>query len=202
MSAWTTCSFYFIRRKLFIGNYQLGPNQKKPNKNGDDLVNESIRFPQVLVIGPEGQQLGLMGKRQAMEIAYEKGLDLLCVAPNANPPVCKILDYGKYRFQAQKKAKEAKKNQKIVEIKEIQLTPQIGENDLQTKVKKAKEILTDGNKINVGVRFRGRQLAHKEVGEDVINRFILAVSELGTVEKDPALDGRWIKAVIGPKIKK
>ncbi|MEG0034002.1 MAG: translation initiation factor IF-3 [Bacilli bacterium] len=161
-----------------------------------------MRFPQVLVIGPDGQQLGVMGRRAAIEKAYEFDLDLLCVAPTATPPVCKIVDYGKFHFQAQKKAKEAKKNQKIVELKEIQLTPQIGENDLQTKVKKGKEILTDGNKIKVGVRFRGRQLAHKEVGEEVIKKFISEVSELGAVEKEPILDGKWITAVIGPKIKK
>lgn len=143
-----------------------------------------------------------MSRFEAFKKAEEYELDLLCVAPNANPPVCKIVNYGKYRFESQKKAKEAKKNQKIIEIKEIQLTPQIGEHDIQTKVKAAIRFLSDGNKIKVGVRFRGRQLSHVEVGEDVLKKFISYVTDYATVEKAPSLDGKWLTCVLASKTKK
>lgn len=142
-----------------------------------------------------------MNRRQALEKAFEYSLDILCVAPNANPPVCKILDYGKYRFQAQKKAKEAKKKQHIIEIKEVQLTPQIGENDLKIKARKATEFFQDGNKVKAVVRFRGRQLAHQEVGEEVLNKFISYVEEFAVVEKQPVLEGKLLTAILGPKKK-
>ena len=143
-----------------------------------------------------------MSRFNALNKAEEYELDLLCVAPNANPPVCKIINYGKYRFESQKKAKEAKKNQKIIEIKEIQLTPTIGEHDIQTKVKAAIRFLNDGNKIKVGVRFRGRQLSHVEVGEEVLNKFIDYVKEYSVIEKAPSLDGKWLTCVLASKIKK
>lgn len=143
-----------------------------------------------------------MSRFDAFKKAEEYDLDILCVAPNANPPVCKILNYGKYRFEAQKKAKEAKKNQKVIEIKEIQLSPQIGEHDVQTRVKAAIRFLNDGNKIKLGVRYRGRQLSHVEVGEDVLNKFIESVSEYAVVEKAPALEGKWLTCVLASKVKK
>lgn len=142
-----------------------------------------------------------MSRNKALETAYEYSLDIICVAPNANPPVCKILDYGKYRFQAQKKAKEAKKKQHIIEIKEVQLTPQIGENDLKIKAKKATEFLQDGNKVKVVVRYRGRQLAHQEVGVEVLNKFISYVDEFAVVEKPSVLEGKFLTTVLGPKKK-
>jgi translation initiation factor IF-3 len=143
-----------------------------------------------------------MSRFDAFKKAEEYDLDILCVAPNANPPVCKILNYGKYRFEAQKKAKEAKKNQKVIEIKEIQLSPQIGEHDVQTRVKAAIRFLNDGNKIKLGVRYRGRQLSHVEVGEEVLNKFIESVSEYAVVEKAPALEGKWLTCVLASKVKK
>ena len=172
---------------------QNSKNQNRPknDKFSGDLVNEKIHFKEVLVIGPDGESLGKMSRFNALNKAEEYELDLLCVAPNANPPVCKIINYGKYRFESQKKAKEAKKNQKIIEIKEIQLTPTIGEHDIQTKVKAAIRFLNDGNKIKVGVRFRGRQLSHVEVGEEVLNKFIDYVKEYSVIEKAPSLDGKW-----------
>lgn len=183
---------------------QNSKNQNRPknDKFNGDLVNEKIHFKEVLVIGPDGQSLGKMSRFNALNKADEYDLDLLCVAPNANPPVCKIINYGKYRFESQKKAKEAKKNQKIIEIKEIQLTPTIGEHDIQTKVKAAIRFLNDGNKIKVGVRFRGRQLSHVEVGEDVLNKFIDYVKEYSVIEKAPSLDGKWLTCVLASKIKK
>ena len=183
---------------------QNSKNQNRPknDKFSVDLVNEKIHFKEVLVIGPDGESLGKMSRFNALNKAEEYELDLLCVAPNANPPVCKIINYGKYRFESQKKAKEAKKNQKIIEIKEIQLTPTIGEHDIQTKVKAAIRFLNDGNKIKVGVRFRGRQLSHVEVGEDVLNKFIDYVKEYSVIEKAPSLDGKWLTCVLASKIKK
>lgn len=177
-------------------------NRSKNDKFSGDLVNEKIHFKEVLVIGPDGESLGKMSRFNALNKAEEYELDLLCVAPNANPPVCKIINYGKYRFESQKKAKEAKKNQKIIEIKEIQLTPTIGEHDIQTKVKAAIRFLNDGNKIKVGVRFRGRQLSHVEVGEEVLNKFIDYVKEYSVIEKAPSLDGKWLTCVLASKIKK
>lgn len=140
-----------------------------------------------------------MTRRQALDKAYEKELDLLCVAPKANPPVCKIIDYGKYRFQNQKKAKEAKKKQHVIEIKEIQLTPQIGMHDLEIKAKKAKEFFEEGNKVRVVVRFRGRQLSHTEVGEEVLQKFITIVQEYSQIEKQPVLEGRNLTVVLSAK---
>lgn len=183
---------------------QNSKNQNRPknDKFSGDLVNEKIHFKEVLVIGPDGESLGKMSRFNALNKAEEYELDLLCVAPNANPPVCKIINYGKYRFESQKKAKEVKKNQKIIEVKEIQLTPTIGEHDIQTKVKAAIRFLNDGNKIKVGVRFRGRQLSHVEVGEEVLNKFIDYVKEYSVIEKAPSLDGKWLTCVLASKIKK
>lgn len=179
----------------------MDKSTKKDRYNGD-IVNEKIRFPEVLVIGPNGESLGKMKRFEAIKKAEEFELDLLCVAPQANPPVCKIVNYGKYRFEAQKKAKEAKKNQKIIEIKEIQLTPQIGQHDIETKVKAAINFFEDGNKVKVGVRFKGRQMSHPEVGEDALNRFLDCVKDYCNIEKKPVLDGKWLTCVLSSKTKK
>lgn len=176
--------------------------QNKKDRYNGDLVNEKIRFPEVLVIGPDGESLGKMPRIDAYRKAESYELDLLCVAPQANPPVCKIINYGKYRFDAQKKAKEAKKNQKIIELKEIQLTPQIGQHDIETKVKAAIKFLEDGNKVKVGVRFKGRQMAHPEVGNETLNKFLEYVTDYATIEKKPVLDGRWLTCVLSSKVKK
>lgn len=179
----------------------MDKSSKKDRYNGD-IVNERIRFPEVLVIGPNGESLGKMSRFEAYKKAEEYDLDLLCVAPQGKPPVCKIINYGKYRFEAQKKAKEAKKNQKIIEIKEVQLSPQIGQHDIETKVKAAIKFLEDGNKVKVGVRFKGRQMSHPEVGDEVLNKFLEYVKDYAVVEKKPVLDGRWLTCVLSSKIKK
>jgi translation initiation factor IF-3 len=173
--------------------------QKGKNKDNQELLNSAVRFPQVRLIGPDGEQLGTMSSREAQFKANELDLDLLCVAPNATPPVCKLLNYNKYRYEQQKKAKLAKKNQKIVEVKEIQLTPQIGFHDMETKARNAIKFFQDGNKVKVGVRFRGRQMAHQEVGQETINKFIELVAEYSQIEKAPSLDGRWLIAILAPK---
>ncbi len=174
-----------------------------PEKN-TDLVNERVRFSEVLLIGPQGEQLGVMSSKEAYYKAMSYNLDLLCVAPGGKPPVCKILDYGKHRFETQKKNRESKRTQalRVVELKEVQLTPQIGENDLNTKAKHAKKFLLEGDKVKVRVRYRGRQLAHIEVGEEVINKFIALVEEYSTIEKPPQMEGRWLNAILASKIKK
>lgn len=174
---------------------------KKPNKDNKDLVNDAIRFPLVLLIGPSGEQLGKMSAREAQLKANSMELDLLCVAPGANPPVCKIINYSRYRFEQQKKAKEARKNQKVVDVKEVQLTPQIGLHDLQTKARHATRFLQEGNKVKVGVRFRGRQMAHVDVGQQTLDNFIALVEEFATIEKPAAMEGRWLFAVLAPKRK-
>ena len=193
--------FFDKKELIFIVTNNFSGNSKKPNNQNKDLVNELVRFPTVLLIGPTGEQLGTMSSREAQLKANEYDLDLLCVAPNAQPPVCKIINYGKYRFEQQKKAKEAKKNQHVVEIKEIQLTPQIGAHDMETKGRAAIKFLQDGNKVKVGVRFRGRQMTHLEVGQEVMDKFIASLSEYCTIEKPSSMDGRWMIAVLAPKRK-
>lgn len=175
-------------------------NGQRPNQQ-KDLVNELIRFPQVRLIGPEGEQLGVMSSREAQLEANKYNLDLLCVAPNATPPVCKIINYGKYRYEQQKKAKENRKNQVKIEVKEIQLTPQIGIHDMETKARAAVKFLADGNKIKVGVRFRGRQMTHLEVGEEALNKFIELLGDTVQIEKPAAMEGRWLITVLAPKRK-
>ena len=166
-----------------------------------DLVNENIRFKQVLVIGPEGEKLGVMFRREALEKAYDYNLDLYCVSPGAKIPVCKILDFGKYRFEAQKKAKEAKKNQHVTELKSIRLSPVIDKHDFETKIKHAQKWLTAGMKVKLDMRFRGRFITRLDVGREVMNKFINELSEIGTVEKRPKLEGKTMSVVIAPKKK-
>ena len=155
-----------------------------------------------MVIDPEGKPLGEMSRKNALQTAQQLNLDLLCVAPNAKIPVCKILDYGKYRFQQQKKQKEAKKNQTIIEVKEVQLSPVIGEHDLQTKLKHALRFLEAGNKVKVTMRFKGRQLSHMEVGQGIMDRFIELCKDKANVEKPAVLDKRTLIVILASKVKK
>jgi translation initiation factor IF-3 len=155
----------------------------------------------VLVIGPNGEQLGKMTSSAANELALHYSLDLYCVAPQAIPPVCKILNYGKLRFEQQKQDRLARKNHKASETKEIQLTPVIGEHDLETKARKAHEFLEDGNKVQVSVVFRGRQMSHKEVGEEVMKKFLSLETDVSIIEKTPYWEDKWYNAILGPKQK-
>lgn len=197
----TSCPFSCKEAK-FINNYPVkGPQQQRPNKSNSDLINERVRFQEVLLIGANGEQLGKMSSKAAYDIAVKSDLDLVCVAPNATPPVCKIMNYGKYRFEQQKKAKENKKKQHVIEIKEIQLTPQIGQHDVDTKARATRRFLEEGNKVKVGVRYRGRQMSHVEVGEDVMNKFIASLEDIATVEKAPFMEGKWLNAVLAAKRK-
>lgn len=175
------------------------PYTQKPVRDNDDLVNGAIRFHDVLVINQFGEPLGVKTRGEALRLAEEANLDLLCVAPMAKPPVCKILNYGKHRFEQQKKAKEAKKNQKIVEVKEVRFTPQTDTHDLEVKAKAAKSWLADGNKVKVTVRFRGRQMSHLDIGQETLNKFVELMQDSATVEKKSAMEGRQLFLTLAPK---
>ncbi|MCI6640311.1 MAG: translation initiation factor IF-3 [Pygmaiobacter massiliensis] len=153
-------------------------------------LNESIRDREIRLIGADGEQLGIMSTRDALALAGEKDLDLVKIAPTANPPVCKIMDYGKYRFEQQKKEKEARKNQKVVETKEIRLSLNIDTNDFNTKIGHALRFLKEGNKVKVSIRFRGREMAHTELGVEVMKRFAAAMEGQANIDKQPKLEGR------------
>ena len=174
---------------------------RKP-KQPDDLVNERVRFKEVLVIDQNGDQLGVKSSREALDIAYDANLDLVCVAPNAKPPVCRIMDFGKYRFEQQKKAREMKKNSKVVTLKETQLSVTIDTHDKNVKLKRTLKWLEEGNKVKVAIRFRGRQLAHVDLGKKVIDDFVEECAEVGQIEKPAKLEGRTLTAILAPKKKK
>ena len=165
----------------------------------DHQINEEIRDKELRVIGANGDQLGIMSSADALALAEEKELDLVKIAPNAVPPVCKIMDYGKFRFEQLKKEKEAKKNQKVVEIKEIRMSPSIDTNDLNTKIKNAMKFLKDGNRVKVTVRFRGREMAHTSLGETLLKQFGESCAEVATVEKGAKLEGRNMSMFLSPK---
>lgn len=163
------------------------------------MLNEQIRDKEVRVIDAGGEQLGIMPSKDALKLAIEKNLDLVKIAPHANPPVCRIMDYGKYRFEAAKKDKEARKNQNTISIKEIRLSPSTDDHDLNTKVNQAKKFLDKKDKVKVTVRFRGREVAYSSAGVAMLKKFADAVSELGTIDKQPKLEGRNMSMFITPK---
>ena len=167
----------------------------------EDLVNENIRFNEILVIGPDGDQLGVMSRDEALNTAYDMDLDLLCVAPNARPAVCKILDYGRYRFESQKKAKEAKRNQHTTEVKPLRLSPVIDTHDFETKLKQATKWLQNGMKVKIDMRFRGRLITRQEVGMKIMDKFITSLGDLCHIEKKPTLEGNTVSCVLAPKKK-
>lgn len=172
---------------------------KNRHKEPTDIVNEAIRDREVLVIGSDGTQLGVMSRRDALQKAYDEDLDLLCVAPNAQPPVCKIIDYGRYRFEQQKKEREAKKNQQTAEMKSLRVSPVIDQHDFDTKVKRAKEWLSDGQKVKIDMRFRGRMITRQEVGKQVLDKFTEQVSDDADVTKPPMLEGNTMSVTFSPK---
>lgn len=165
-------------------------------------INEQIRSKEVRVIDQEGEQLGIMTFKQAMTMAEERGLDLVEVAPQAKPPVCRLMDFGKYKYEQQKKAREAKKNQSVVSVKEIQLGLKIEDHDFFVKVKHARDFLEAKDKVKVRVKFRGREITHKELGEELLNRFIKETEDISKVENTPKMEGRNMILVLGPKAEK
>ncbi len=162
-------------------------------------INEEITDKEVRLIGSEGEQLGIMPAAEALRIAIEHGLDLVKIAPGSNPPVCRVMDYGKYRFEQTKKEKEAKKNQRIIEVKEIRMSPGIDTNDFNTKLKNAQKFLADGDRVKVSVRFRGREMAHTDIGEDLLRDFAAQCAEIANLDKAPKLEGRNMSVFLSPK---
>ena len=170
-----------------------------PIANAVHQINEEINDKEVRLIGDQGEQLGIMSAADALRIAEEKELDLVKIAPGSNPPVCKIMDYGKFRFDQMKKEKENRKNQRVVEIKEIRMSPGIDTNDLNTKMKSACKFLKEGNRVKVSVRFRGREMAHTNIGEQLLIQFAEGCSEVANMEKNPKLEGRFMFMFLSPK---
>ena len=156
----------------------------------DLMINEQIRDKEIRLIGANGEQLGIMSARDAQKQAMEAGLDLVKIAPTAKPPVCKIIDYGKYRYELAQKEKEAKRKQKTIEIKEVRLSPNIEENDLNTKVNNARTFLSKGNKVKVTLRFRGREMAHMYKSKHILDEFAESVADIAVIEKAPKVEGR------------
>jgi len=175
--------------------------QDNRNNNKGQRINEMIRVREVRLIDDEGNQKGIVPTLEALKLAKEKDLDLVEVSPNANPPVCKILDYGKYRFEQEKKLRESKKNQKVLKLKEIRMQPKIGPGDLDTKAKHVQEFLDEGDKVKVTIRFRGRELAHTELGYDVLNEVLKRLTSAYVMEKQPAMDGKTMSMTISAKAK-
>ncbi|HHU82201.1 MAG TPA: translation initiation factor IF-3 [Firmicutes bacterium] len=167
--------------------------------NSDLRINEAIRTREVRVVNTDGEQLGVLPIKEALRIAAEKDLDLVEVAPTAKPPVCKIMDYGKYRYEQSKREREARKRQKIVELKEIRLTPKIEDHDFQVKVKAAAKFLKEGDKVKVSVRFRGREIVHAELGRSLLLQLYEAVKDQATLERDPKVEGRNMVMILSAK---
>ncbi|BFT75184.1 MULTISPECIES: translation initiation factor IF-3 [Paenibacillus] len=163
------------------------------------MINDEIRVKEVRLIGADGEQLGITPIREALQIAQDANLDLVNVAPTAKPPVCRIMDYGKFRYETQKKEKEARKNQKIVDIKEIRLSATIDEHDFQTKLRNAIKFLGDGDKVKASVRFRGREIAHSEIGRRVLERLATETADISSQERAPKLEGRSMIMILTPK---
>jgi translation initiation factor IF-3 len=186
-SSWT--ARFFILEVLVIGKQEL-------------LINEEIRDKEIRVIDSDGSQLGILSAREAMQIAAEKNLDLVKIAPQATPPVCRIMDYGKYRFEQAKREKEAKKNQHVIETKEVRLSLNIDTNDFNTKLNRAKKFLEDGDKVKLSLRFRGREMTHTELGADLVRKFLDECAELGATDKPAKLEGRSLVVTINSKIQK
>lgn len=165
-------------------------------------INDDIRDKEVRLIDDEGNQLGIMSTEDAMKIAYEKDLDLVKIAPGSNPPVCKIMDYGKFRFEQSKRDKEARKNQHVVEIKEIRMSPKIDTNDFNVKLRNGQKFLNEGNRLKVTIRFRGREMAHTDIGANLLKKFAEECDEIAAMDKNPKLEGRHMSMFLSPKAQK
>ncbi len=167
--------------------------------NAVHQINEEITDKEIRLIGDEGEQLGIMSAEEALRIAAERELDLVKIAPGSVPPVCKVMDYGKFRFEQTKKEKEAKKNQRVIEIKEIRMSPGIGDNDFSTKLKNGQKFLNDGDRVKVSVRFRGRERAHTDIGLELLRDFAEKCAEIANMDKAPKLEGRNMSMFLSPK---
>ena len=185
------------------GRYSIINNRKVvPNNVNDDLYNEKIPFREVLVIDANGKQLGVKSRNEALDIAYRQNLDLLCVAPKARPAVCKVLNYGKYHFEQQKKEKEAKRKQHTVELKSLRLSPVVDTHDFESKLRQVRKWIEQGLKVKIDMRFRGRMMTRQDVGRQIMNDFLEQVKDIAVVEKKPALEGNVMSIVLAPQKKK
>ena len=168
----------------------------------DMMVNDGIRAREIRVIGSSGEQIGVKSKADALRLAETDSLDLVLVSPNANPPVARIMDYGKFRFEQQKREREARKNQKVVNVKEVRLRPSIDEHDFQTKFRNAKKFLENGDKVKASIRFKGRAITHKDIGRKVLDRLASDLTDIATIETHPKMDGRSMFLMLAPKTEK
>lgn len=169
-------------------------------ETGKDVnVNWQIRAPEVRVVGHDGKQIGILPLKEAMKLAEEQGLDLVEVAPQATPPVCRIMNYGKYKYQQSKKIQEAKKHQTVIQVKEVKIRPRTEEHDLQFKLRHAKRFLSEGNKVKVSMLFRGREIAHPEMGRELLDRIVAELKDLMVIEQAPRLEGRSMVMLLAPK---
>ena len=162
------------------------------------MINDEIKAGEVRLVGPDGEQLGIMDGESAKAYAYEHGVDLVMIAPQAVPPVCRAMDYGTYRYECEKREKEAKKKQQTIEVKEVQLSCRIDDHDFETKANRAIRFLQDGNKVRVCLRYKGREIAHQELGREMLERFAEYCSEYGTVDKKPVMEGRQVSMFLAP----
>ena len=181
------------------GSFFIGKLYRRCFGINDLMINEEIRDREVRVVDQNGEQLGVMSSRDALALAEEHQLDLVKIAPQARPPVCKLMDYGKYRFEQSKKEREFRKNQKVITVKEVRLSATIEDHDVDVKFKNAVKFLKDGNKVKVTIRFRGRQITHSEIGRQVMNEFAERIKEYGTVDKAPQIEGRNMSMFITPR---
>lgn len=187
---------------MWIGNYPFLLSiivKWRCTTISEHMINEQIRDREVRLIDEDGNQLGIMSAKDAQMLARERNLDLVKISPKAIPPVCKIIDYGKFRYEQTKKEKEARKKQNTITIKEVRLSPNIGEHDINTKKKQAEKFLKNGDKVKVSVRFRGREMAHTEVGRGILIEFAKGLEELSEIEKHPKMEGRSMVLFLSPK---
>ncbi len=180
-------------------SFHLANDHRRCFGINDLMINEEIRDREVRVVDQNGEQLGVMSGRDALALAEERQLDLVKIAPQARPPVCKLMDYGKYRFEQSKKEREFRKNQKVITVKEVRLSATIEDHDIDVKFKNAVKFLKEGNKVKVTIRFRGRQITHSEIGRQVMNEFADRIKEYGTVDKAPQIEGRNMSMFISPR---
>ncbi len=188
------CIRVFVFRVIFWRCFHIANNTYE--------INEEIRDKEVRLIGEDGAQLGIMSSQEALNIAIEQELDLVKIAPNSVPPVCRVMDYGKFRFEQAKREKDAKKNQRVVEVKEIRMSPGIGISDFNVKLRAAQKFIADGDRVKVTVRFKGREMAHTNIGEELLHRFAAECSEVATLDKNPKLEGRHMAMFLSPKTNK
>ena len=198
---WVVCSVGTVKGN-HVFSWQLMNWRCFRISNKGHQINEDIRDKEVRLVSDSGEQLGIMSAQDALEMAMDQNLDLVKISPNAVPPVCKLMDYGKYKFEQTKREKEARKNQHIVEIKEVRMSPGIDVNDFNVKLRNAQKFLGEGNRVKATVRFRGREMAHTNIGRGLLIKFAEQCAEIATLDKDPKLDGRHMSIFLSPKVSK